>query len=121
MSSRIQFPSIVSFTFIPQSNSARQGWSGRYSACPDDEVFRFLASAYATAHRKMWHSREFPGGITNGAAVLYPCRFHLELVVVVVVVVAADLESVVRAVRRDARLELPARGLLRAHCGALRQ
>ena len=39
-----------------------------YAACPDDAAFRHLASTYARAHRKMHTSKEFPGGITNGAA-----------------------------------------------------
>lgn len=43
---------------------------GRYSASPDDQVFRHLASTYAKNHKTMSTSRdcgEFEGGITNGA------------------------------------------------------
>lgn len=44
-------------------------------ASPDDDVFRHLATVYATNHATMWqgkpckgHNRKgFPGGITNGA------------------------------------------------------
>ena len=39
-----------------------------YAACPDDAAFRHLALTYAQAHKKMNRSKEFPGGITNGAA-----------------------------------------------------
>lgn len=51
----------------------RQRWSGQYESSPDDDTFRALASLYANAHPGMRMSREFPGGITNGAAwyVLY--------------------------------------------------
>jgi len=45
----------------------KDGWSGRYSSAPDDEMFKFLASTYSSAHSSMWRSREFDGGITNGA------------------------------------------------------
>lgn len=41
--------------------------SGAYSASPDDQVFKQLASTYSNVHRTMHNSREFPGGITNGA------------------------------------------------------
>lgn len=41
--------------------------SGQYAACPDDLAFRLLASTYAGKHAKMRASREFTGGITNGA------------------------------------------------------
>lgn len=52
-------------------NRARR--SGRYSASPDDPTFRAIASVYARYHEKMKRSREFPGGIVNGASwyVLY--------------------------------------------------
>lgn len=45
--------------------------STKYQACPDDSTFRYLATKYATTHRKMSlaSNKEFPnGGITNGAA-----------------------------------------------------
>ena len=45
----------------------RERRSGLYTAAPDDRVFRLLASAYAGQHSQMRASREFPGGITNGA------------------------------------------------------
>lgn len=40
-----------------------------YAASPDDSAFRFLATTYATTHKKMVHANEFAakGGITNGA------------------------------------------------------
>ncbi|KAK9270197.1 hypothetical protein L1049_025773 [Liquidambar formosana] len=38
-----------------------------YYACPDDETFRFMASVYSRSHNNMSLSKEFPGGITNGA------------------------------------------------------
>eukprot|EP00026_Physarum_polycephalum_P007586 Phypoly_transcript_07650.p1 GENE.Phypoly_transcript_07650~~Phypoly_transcript_07650.p1 ORF type:complete len:456 (+),score=89.80 Phypoly_transcript_07650:143-1510(+) len=47
--------------------------SGSYSACPDDSVFKFLATTYSNKHKTMHNSWEFAGGITNGAGwyVLY--------------------------------------------------
>lgn len=49
--------------------------SGTYSACPDDAVFKVLASTYANTHTTMRSAWEFrsSGGITNGAGwyVLY--------------------------------------------------
>ena len=41
--------------------------SGQYSASPDDDVFRAMATAYAKSNSPMFNSKEFPGGITNGA------------------------------------------------------
>lgn len=41
--------------------------SGAYSACPDDAVFKRLATLYSTTHTTMHSSWEFSGGITNGA------------------------------------------------------
>ena len=38
-----------------------------YYACPDDDTFRFMASIYSHSHHNMSLSKEFPGGITNGA------------------------------------------------------
>ncbi|CAA0842000.1 carboxypeptidase D- putative [Striga hermonthica] len=38
-----------------------------YYGCPDDQTFRFLASLYSRSHYNMSLSKEFPGGITNGA------------------------------------------------------
>ena len=38
-----------------------------YARCPDDAAFRRLARAYADAHPTMHLSKEFEGGITNGA------------------------------------------------------
>ncbi|KAL1561503.1 suppressor of los1-1 [Salvia divinorum] len=38
-----------------------------YFGCPDDKTFRFLASIYSRSHYNMSLSKEFPGGITNGA------------------------------------------------------
>lgn len=47
--------------------------SGVYSKSPDDELFRSLALAYSSKHERMYASKDFPQGITNGAAwyVLY--------------------------------------------------
>jgi hypothetical protein len=39
-----------------------------YFACPDDETFQFMASTYSRSHYNMSLSKEFKGGITNGAA-----------------------------------------------------
>ncbi|GAB4845184.1 suppressor of los1-1 [Ancistrocladus abbreviatus] len=39
-----------------------------YYACPDDKAFRFLAGVYSHSHHNMSLSKEFPGGITNGAS-----------------------------------------------------
>ncbi len=41
--------------------------SGSYSASPDDQVFKLMATTYSYNHRKMHLSREFNQGITNGA------------------------------------------------------
>lgn len=41
--------------------------SGAYSASPDDQVFKLLATTYSQKHRTMHDSREFTNGITNGA------------------------------------------------------
>jgi len=41
--------------------------SGRYTAAPDDHVFKDISLAYSMAHRKMHLSQEFTNGITNGA------------------------------------------------------
>ncbi|XP_065881866.1 carboxypeptidase SOL1 [Euphorbia lathyris] len=38
-----------------------------YYGCPDDDTFRHMASIYSHSHRNMSLSKEFPGGITNGA------------------------------------------------------
>ncbi|CAM8945520.1 unnamed protein product [Rhodiola kirilowii] len=39
-----------------------------YFSCPDDETFRYLASVYSHSHYNMSTSKEFEGGITNGAS-----------------------------------------------------
>lgn len=52
---------------------ANYPWDGNadgstaYSASPDDETFKYLARTYANAHPLMSKSKEFAGGITNGA------------------------------------------------------
>jgi carboxypeptidase D len=52
---------------------ANYPWDGtadkgtHYSRCPDDEAFAHLARVYSQAHALMHGSREFKGGITNGA------------------------------------------------------
>ncbi|KAL3621531.1 suppressor of los1-1 [Castilleja foliolosa] len=52
---------------------ANYPWDGtedkkkKYYECPDDEAFRFLASVYSRSHYNMSLSKEFPGGVTNGA------------------------------------------------------
>ncbi|KZV28947.1 carboxypeptidase D [Dorcoceras hygrometricum] len=52
---------------------ANYPWDGtedtkkNYYGCPDDETFKFLATLYSTSHYNMSQSKEFPGGITNGA------------------------------------------------------
>ena len=59
---------VASYPF--DSNKEHQR-TGRYSMSPDDQVFRHLASIYATNHKTMSTSQEcnqgFEGGITNGA------------------------------------------------------
>lgn len=53
---------------------ANYPWDGtqdkgrNYYACPDDGTFRFLASVYSQSHYNMSLSKEFEGGITNGAS-----------------------------------------------------
>lgn len=49
-----------------------------YFACPDDETFRFLASVYSGSHHNMSLSKEFEGGITNGAS-WYDSLKHYDL------------------------------------------
>ncbi|CAN6165163.1 unnamed protein product [Urochloa humidicola] len=41
--------------------------SKRYYGCPDDKTFRHMASVYSQSHYNMSLSKEFEGGITNGA------------------------------------------------------
>ncbi|KAG0500515.1 hypothetical protein HPP92_000587 [Vanilla planifolia] len=38
-----------------------------YFACPDDKTFRYMASVYSHSHYNMSSSKEFEGGIVNGA------------------------------------------------------
>ena len=53
---------------------ANYPWDGsqdqqtHYSRSPDDATFIHLARTYAQAHGTMHASKEFPQGITNGAA-----------------------------------------------------
>ncbi|XP_061345162.1 carboxypeptidase SOL1 [Gastrolobium bilobum] len=53
---------------------ANYPWDGtqdkrtNYYGCPDDDAFRFMASIYSHSHYNMSSSKEFLGGITNGAA-----------------------------------------------------
>ncbi|XP_019442038.1 PREDICTED: carboxypeptidase SOL1-like isoform X1 [Lupinus angustifolius] len=53
---------------------ANYPWDGtedkktNYYGSPDDETFRLMASIYSHSHYNMSSSKEFPGGITNGAA-----------------------------------------------------
>lgn len=55
----------------PFDDSSVHVQSGKYSASPDDIVFRHLAKVYADSHRTMHEGKscsdKFPGGITNGA------------------------------------------------------
>ncbi|XP_073000243.1 carboxypeptidase SOL1 isoform X2 [Typha latifolia] len=52
---------------------ANYPWDGsedtrkQYYACPDDSTFRYMASIYSRSHYNMSLSKEFEGGITNGA------------------------------------------------------
>ena len=52
---------------------ANYPWDGnldgatKYSRAPDDNIFKHAASIYAQSHGKMKLSKEFVGGITNGA------------------------------------------------------
>uniref|UniRef100_A0A2P2M950 Carboxypeptidase D isoform X2 n=1 Tax=Rhizophora mucronata TaxID=61149 RepID=A0A2P2M950_RHIMU len=53
---------------------ANYPWDGtedrrkNYYGCPDDNTFRFMATIYSHSHHNMSLSKEFPGGITNGAS-----------------------------------------------------
>ncbi|XP_062228026.1 carboxypeptidase SOL1-like isoform X4 [Phragmites australis] len=38
-----------------------------YYGCPDDKAFQYMASVYSQSHYNMSLSKEFEGGITNGA------------------------------------------------------
>lgn len=56
----------------PFDDSSAHAQSGKYSASPDDAVFRHLAQVYASSHRTMHEGKscnqdQFKGGITNGA------------------------------------------------------
>ncbi|WVZ82597.1 hypothetical protein U9M48_029846 [Paspalum notatum var. saurae] len=52
---------------------ANYPWDGtrdtgkRYYGCPDDKIFKHMASVYSQSHYNMSLSKEFEGGITNGA------------------------------------------------------
>ncbi|KQK19916.1 carboxypeptidase SOL1 isoform X2 [Brachypodium distachyon] len=52
---------------------ANYPWDGsrdkrkQYYGCPDDKTFRYMASVYSQSHYNMSLSKEFKGGITNGA------------------------------------------------------
>ncbi|XP_044956926.1 carboxypeptidase SOL1 isoform X1 [Hordeum vulgare subsp. vulgare] len=52
---------------------ANYPWDGsrdtrkQYYGCPDDKTFRYMASLYSQSHYNMSLSKEFEGGITNGA------------------------------------------------------
>ncbi|XP_008793468.3 carboxypeptidase SOL1 [Phoenix dactylifera] len=52
---------------------ANYPWDGsqdtrkQYVACPDDKTFRSMARLYSRSHYNMSLSKEFEGGITNGA------------------------------------------------------
>lgn len=53
---------------------ANYPWDGsddkrrQYYACPDDKTFQYLSSVYSQSHFNMSMSKEFQGGITNGAS-----------------------------------------------------
>lgn len=55
----------------PYDSNKEHQLTGRYSASPDDKIFRHLASTYATNHKTMSKNihcyDHFQGGITNGA------------------------------------------------------
>ncbi|KAL5211596.1 hypothetical protein ABZP36_022443 [Zizania latifolia] len=42
-------------------------YSKQYYGCPDDKTFRYMALVYSQSHYNMSLSKEFKGGITNGA------------------------------------------------------
>ncbi|XP_020582507.1 carboxypeptidase SOL1 isoform X2 [Phalaenopsis equestris] len=49
-------------------DGAQDGSSRKeYFACPDDKTFRYMASVYSRSHYNMSSSKEFEGGIVNGA------------------------------------------------------
>ncbi|KAI4346545.1 hypothetical protein L6164_007434 [Bauhinia variegata] len=53
---------------------ANYPWDGtqdkrtNYYACPDDDIFQFMARIYSHSHYNMSFSKEFVEGITNGAS-----------------------------------------------------
>lgn len=55
-------PSLVLTNFFIWPNFRKN-----YYACPDDKTFRYMASLYSRSHSNMSLSKEFEGGITNGA------------------------------------------------------
>ncbi|KAK4489910.1 hypothetical protein RD792_000558 [Penstemon davidsonii] len=72
-SSKLVSCSIQDFHIQLGALVANYPWDGtddrkkNYFGCPDDETFRYMASLYSRSHYNMSLSKEFPGGITNGA------------------------------------------------------
>jgi carboxypeptidase D len=58
---------VANYPWDSTDDIRRNGRSGVYAAAPDDVVLRAIAQTYANSHRTMHDSKEFPGGITNGA------------------------------------------------------
>ncbi|KAG2377819.1 hypothetical protein C9374_008904 [Naegleria lovaniensis] len=58
---------VASYPFDSVSPTVSNAEYAYYSASPDDTFFRMVAKAYADANPDMKNSREFTGGITNGA------------------------------------------------------
>ncbi|ONM03029.1 Carboxypeptidase SOL1 [Zea mays] len=48
-------------------NNDFTSYNKHYYGCPDDKTFQHMASVYSRSHYNMSLSKEFEGGITNGA------------------------------------------------------
>jgi carboxypeptidase D len=58
---------VVNYPWDGVNPSGGGGEVSGYAASPDDVLYKFVASRYANLNPVMRRSREFPGGITNGA------------------------------------------------------
>jgi len=74
MNFSLQYRFIAGVSMHEGAVVANYPWDGSidkktaYSSCPDDATYRYLAAVYANKNSLMRTSREFKGGITNGAA-----------------------------------------------------
>lgn len=99
---------ILSFTFHMDK------YRTNYYGCPDDDTYRFMASIYSHSHYNMSSSKEFPGGIVNGAfwygnfnSAFLPiiCSFHC-VVSSSIILEETNCRQQVPHLWRHARLEL---------------